>query len=141
MSVLSLSFKIISFRVSLFQAHGQGVIIPQEGVRMSTFTLYRASGLALLLGAVLFIIGLALAFVFNTATPLGLAMAGVWTSGLVLLLLGLPGIVARQASPAGWLGLVGFILTFSGAFLTVSYFAVIYLAILPWLASHCGSRY
>ena len=108
---------------------------------MSTFTLYRASGLALLLGAVLFIIGLALAFVFNTATPLGLAMAGVWTSGLVLLLLGLPGIVARQASPAGWLGLVGFILTFSGAFLTVSYFAVIYLAILPWLASHCGSRY
>jgi hypothetical protein len=70
---------------------------------MSTVTLYRASGLALLLGAALFIIGLALALVFKTDTPLGLVMAWVWTSGLVLLLLGLPGIVARQASPAGWL--------------------------------------
>jgi hypothetical protein len=99
---------------------------------MSSVTLYRASGLALLLGAVLFIIGLALAFVFNTDTPLGLAMAWVWTSGLVLLLLGLPGIVARQASRAGWLGFVGFLLTFSGAFLSVSSFAVLYLTILPW---------
>ena len=103
---------------------------------MSTVTLSRASGLALLLGAVLFIIGLALAFVFNTDTPLGLAMAGVWTSGLVLLLLGLPGIVARQASPAGWLGFVGFLLAFSGAFLSISSFAVLYLTIRPWFAGH-----
>ena len=103
---------------------------------MSSTTLYRASGLALLLGAVLFIIGYALAFVFNTDTPLGLAMAGVWTSGLVLLLLGLPGIVARQAARAGWLGFVGFLLTFSGAFLSVSYSTVVYLTILPWLAVH-----
>jgi hypothetical protein len=93
---------------------------------MSTVTLYRASGLALLLGAVLFLIGYALAFVFNTDTPLGLAMAGVWTSGLLLLLLGLPGIVARQAARAGWLGFVGFLLTFSGAFLAISSFAVLY---------------
>jgi hypothetical protein len=99
---------------------------------MSSVTLYRASGLALLLGAVLFIIGLALAFVFNTDAPLGLAMAWVWTSGLLLLLLGLPGIVARQASRAGWLGFVGFLLTFSGAFLSISSFAVLYLTILPW---------
>jgi hypothetical protein len=99
---------------------------------MSSVTLSRASGLALLLGAALFIIGLALAFVFNTDTPLGLAMAGVWTSGLLLLLLGLPGIVARQASRAGWLGFVGFLLTFSGAFLSISYFAVAYLIIIPW---------
>lgn len=103
---------------------------------MSSVTLYRASGLALLLGAVLFIIGLALAFVFNTDTPLGLAMAGVWTSGLVLLLLGLPGIVARQASCAGWLGFVGFLLTFSGAFLAISYYTVVYLVIYPWLNVH-----
>jgi hypothetical protein len=109
---------------------------PQEGVRMSSLTLYRASGLALLLGAVLFIIGYALAFVFNTDTPLGLVMAGVWTSGLLLLLLGLPGIVARQAPRAGWLGFVGFFLTFSGAFLVVSYFAVVYLVIRPWFAVH-----
>ena len=103
---------------------------------MSSITLYRASGLALLLGAVLFVIGITLAFVFNTDTSLGLAMAGVWTSGLLLLLLGLPGIVARQAARAGWLGLVGFLLTFSGAFLSISYFAVVHLAIRPWFAVH-----
>jgi hypothetical protein len=73
---------------------------------MSTVTLYRASGLALLLGAALFIIGLALAFVFKTDTPLGLAMAGVWTSGLVLLL---------STSPA--MNLVGTFLTWGGLLL------------------------
>lgn len=103
---------------------------------MSSVTLSRASGLALLLGAALFIIGLALAFVFKADTPFGLAMAGVWTSGLVLLLLGLPGIVARQTSRAGWLGFVGFLLTFSGAFLIASYNAVTILTINPWLDVH-----
>ncbi|HEU0004269.1 MAG TPA: hypothetical protein VFQ36_25420 [Ktedonobacteraceae bacterium] len=103
---------------------------------MSSVTLYRASGLALLLGAVLFIIGISLAFVSKTDTPPGLVMAGVWTSGLMLLLLGLPGIVAHQAARAGWLGFVGFLLTFSGAFLVVSYFAVVYLTIRPWFAVH-----
>ena len=103
---------------------------------MSSVTLSRASGLALLLGAALFIIGISLAFVFNTDTPLGLAMAGVWTSGLLLLLLGLPGMVARQAKQSGWLGFVGFLLTFSGAFLAVSYFVVVHLTIRPWFAVH-----
>ena len=103
---------------------------------MSSVTLSRASGLSLLLGAALFVIGLALAFVFKTDTSLGLAMAGVWTSGLVLLLLGLPGIMARQASRAGWLGFVGFLLTFLGGFLSISCFAFIYLTVRPWFAVH-----
>jgi hypothetical protein len=63
-------------------------------------------------------------------------MTGLWTSGAVLLLLGLPGIVARQASRAGWFGFVGFLLAFSGAFLSASYFAVVYLTIAPWLDVH-----
>ena len=103
---------------------------------MSSVTLYRASGLALLLGAVLFIIGLPLSVFFQIGTPLELVGTGVWTSGAVLLLLGLPGIVARQALRAGWLGFVGFLLTFSGAFLTASYNAVVYLVIYPWLNVH-----
>jgi hypothetical protein len=103
---------------------------------MSSVTLYRASGLALLLGPVLFIIGGILAIVFTPVTPLGLVMIGVGTSGLVLLLLGLPSIVARQASRAGWLGFVGFLLTFSGAFLFASSFVVVYLVINPWLNVH-----
>jgi hypothetical protein len=103
---------------------------------MSSVTLYRASGLALLLGPVLFIIGGILTIVFTPVTPLGLVMTGVCASGLVLLLLGLPGIVARQASRAGWPGFVGFLLTFSGAFLVASYLAVVYLVINPWLNVH-----
>src|SRR5215469_10791602 len=100
---------------------------------MSSITLYRASGLALLLGAVLVIIGLPSSFVFPPDSPLTLAMIGVWTSGVVLVQLGLPGIVARQASRAGWLGFAGFILMFSGGFLLISFFAVLDLTIFPWL--------
>lgn len=107
---------------------------------MTSITLYRASGLALLVGALLFIIGLTLAFVFNTGTSLGLSMAWVWTSGLLLLLLGLPGIVARQASQAGWLGFIGYLLTFCGAFLSISCFAFIYITVRPWFAVHAPNE-
>jgi hypothetical protein len=123
----------MSFRVSLFQAQGQGVITPQEGVLMSTVTLSRASGLALLLGAVLFYVGSILSFAGAPLTPLWLVATGVWMSGMVLLLLGLPGIVARQAPRAGWLGFVGFLLTFLGWFLLTGFYVVDDLIISPWL--------
>jgi len=100
---------------------------------MSSVTLYRASGLALLLGTALVIIGLPMSFVFTPDSSLALAMIGVWTCGIVLVQLGLPGIVARQASRAGWLGYVGFVLTFSGGFLLASFFAVLDLTVFPWL--------
>jgi hypothetical protein len=100
---------------------------------MSSVTLYRASGLALLLGTVLVVIGLPLSFAFMPDSPLALAMIGVWTGGIVLVQLGLPGIAVRQASRAGWLGVVGFLLLFSGGFLLASFFAVLDLTIFPWL--------
>lgn len=103
---------------------------------MSSVTLYRASGLALLLGAVLVIIGLPLSFVFPPDSPLALAMIGVWTGGVVLVQVGLPGIIARQASRAGWLGFVGFLLLFSGGFLLTSFFAVLDLTVFPYLDVH-----
>lgn len=107
---------------------------------MSTVMLYRASGLALLLGALLVIIGLplsiVLSIVFPPDNPMALAMVGLWTSGTVLAQLGLPAIVARQAKQSGWLGLVGFILMFSGGFLIASFFAVLDLTIFPWLDVH-----
>jgi hypothetical protein len=101
--------------------------------RVSSVTLYRASGLALLLGAALVIVGLPLSFVFTPDSPLALAMIAVWTSGVVLVQLGLPAIVVRQASRAGWLGFAGFALLFSGGFLLASFFAVLDLTIFPWL--------
>ena len=103
---------------------------------MSSVTLYRASGLALLLGTTLVIIGLPLSFVFPPDSPMALAMVGVWTSGVVLVQLGMPGIVARQAKQTGWLGFVGFLLLFSGGFLLASFFAVLDLTIFPWLDVH-----
>src|SRR6266702_7403216 len=99
---------------------------------MFSVTLYRASGLALLLGAVLVIIPSILFYVSPTGT-LALVLTGVGGSGVALVALGSPGIVARQASRAGWLGFVGFLLLFSGGFLLTSFFAVLDLTIFPWL--------
>ena len=100
---------------------------------MSSVTLYRASGLALLLGAVLFIVGSILSFAGAPLTPLWLVMTGVWISGMVLQLLGMPGIVARQAKQSGWLGFVGFLLTFLGWFLLTGFYVVDDLILSPWL--------
>jgi hypothetical protein len=44
------------------------------------------------------------------------------------------GIVARQASRAGWLSFTGIFLTFIGGFLYTSFFFVMNLIIVPWLA-------
>jgi hypothetical protein len=102
---------------------------------MSSVTLYRASGLALLLGAVLAIIPSILIFVFTSGTP-SLVLTWMFASGTVLLLLGLPGIVARQASRAGWLGFAGFLLMFLSWLLLASFTAVLRLIIFPWLSVH-----
>lgn len=107
---------------------------------MSSATLYRASGLALLLGAVLGIIG----NILNTAVFSGndpqQYLSSFWLFvqvlsllGGLLLLLGVPGIVIRQAPRAGWLGFIGFVLTFIGGFLFTS-FSLVTLLVLPWLA-------
>jgi hypothetical protein len=107
---------------------------------MSSATLYRASGLALLLGAVLGIIGNILTTTFFSGdnphqflTPLYMVVTLVSLIGEVLLLLGLPGICARQAQRAGWSGFIGVILTFLGGFILTS-FSVVELIIQPWLA-------
>jgi hypothetical protein len=108
---------------------------------MSSATLYRASGLALLLGALLGIIGNTLTTVLfpgnSTSTQISSALYVpvfvLFFIGTLLLVLGLPGIVARQAQRAGWLGFVGFVLTFLGAFLFTSVTVVNFL-VLPYLA-------
>jgi hypothetical protein len=107
---------------------------------MSSATLYRASGLALLLGAVLGIIGNILSTALFSGNDPHQYLSSFWLFvqmlsliGGLLLLLGVPGIAIRQAPRAGWLGLVGFVLTFIGGFLFTS-FSVVTLIVLPWLA-------
>lgn len=107
---------------------------------MSSATLYRASGLALLLGAVLSIVGFTLGAILapdndphHLLNPLWFPVQLMSFLGEVLLLLGLPAIAVRQATRAGRLGFVGFILTFLGGFLLAST-GIVPLLILPRLA-------
>ncbi|HEY0753023.1 MAG TPA: hypothetical protein VGD98_03605 [Ktedonobacteraceae bacterium] len=102
---------------------------------MSAKTLYRASGLALVLGAVLGILGNVLSSVFfpgNTSSQPSMALQVLTLLGLLgnaLSVIGLPGLAARQVSRAGWLGFVGFVLTLLGGFiltcLTFSFFTIL----------------
>jgi hypothetical protein len=111
---------------------------------MSSSTLYRASGLALLVGTALFIIGSLLSFAYAPVTPLWVVMTGVWISGLAVVLLGMPGIVARQTTHAGRLGLAGFILLFLGWFLLTGFYIVDDLIMASWLdalAPHVYSQW
>jgi hypothetical protein len=102
---------------------------------MSSEALYRWGGLALVLGVVFGGIG-SVSFIFHlqSLTLPWLILTLVWNFGALLLLMGLPGLYARQAPHAGVLGFVGFILTFIGWFLYSSYFLVTTLLFLPWLA-------
>lgn len=101
---------------------------------MSSQMLYRASGLALMIGSLLAIICANLGLmVFQFLTPPWLVVTLGWNIGIVLLLLGLPGVVARQAFRAGWLGFVGGLLMFLGTFLLAGYIAMGNLTISTWL--------
>src|SRR5262252_5307516 len=102
---------------------------------MSSVTLYRASGLALLLGALLVIIPSILIFVVSSGT-LALVFTVAGLSGIVLLLLGTPGIAARQAKQAGWLGFVGFLPMLLSWVLLFGFVAMLDLTIAPWLVAH-----
>ncbi len=108
---------------------------------MSSTTLYRLSGLALLPGALLFLVGNVLSTVLlsDTSLPtqqsstLYVSLTLLTFIGTALLLLGLPGILARQAARAGWLGLVGFLLVFLGGSLSLSD-TVVGLLTISWLS-------
>lgn len=108
---------------------------------MSSTTLYRLSGLALLPGALLFLIGQVLSAVpqadaslpTQQTNALYLTLTLLSFLGMALLVLGLPGIVARQAVRAGWLGWVGFLLVFLSGLLYLSD-TVIGFLVISWLS-------
>jgi hypothetical protein len=85
---------------------------------MSAKTLYRASGLSLVVGVVLGTIGYGLQnllFPDFQAVPLVVLLLGF--IGGMLVIIGLPGLAARQAERSGWLGFAGFVLLLLGIFL------------------------
>lgn len=84
---------------------------------MSTNTSYRLSGVALVLGSAISVVYYVIQGWFLSGTsiaailsPLDFASQHLAIIGGVLVLLGLPGLYARQAERAGILGLLGFVL-------------------------------
>jgi hypothetical protein len=113
---------------------------------MSSKTLYRLSGLALLLGSLLVVLFAIMQFaVFPGGTPdrspnrytspLWQPILLLMVLGLLLIVGGLPGMYARQAERAGWLGLVGFALT-GFAVLLFGAFSALYALVIPLLDTH-----
>jgi hypothetical protein len=109
---------------------------------MSGSQLSRLSGLALVVGAVTFIVHLVARSVITAGVdPVTLYQEAFWVPinalgvmGAALVLLGLPMMYARMAGPSGVRGLVGVVLiTFARVFLGV-FLSLISLLVAPWLA-------
>ena len=106
---------------------------------MSSERLFRFSGVALLVGgllAALFtLIGMLLFPGNNSPTnALWMPVQLLIFVGALLVLLGLPAIYVRQARQVGWLGLIGFILTFLAALIIGVGGWIATGIIYPWLA-------
>lgn len=109
---------------------------------MSLETLFRWSGLSLLLGALLAASGalLTIGSLANPFDPVWRAAGLLGLLGWLLLAMGLPGLYARQAARARKLGLVGFIIFFFGGMVAGMGQNTIYGFILPWLSAQADTR-
>ncbi|HLZ58632.1 MAG TPA: hypothetical protein VKR06_16965 [Ktedonosporobacter sp.] len=110
---------------------------------MSTRTLYRLSGGALIVSSLLIIItsiiGAMLFPGHHSTTQQDLSLPWILITlitfiGSLLFVIGLPGMYLRQAGRAGALGLVGFILLFLGFLLQGAAFSALQVTVLPWIA-------
>ena len=110
---------------------------------MTTVQLYRLSGLALLVGAVLATIQSVLSGVLfpdtnNAAAatnPLNILLGVVGLVGAILVLLGLPGMYTRSAREGGSLWLIGVVLIAITAMLFGIFFGLMGVLVFPVLAT------
>ena len=110
---------------------------------MSSTTLYRWSGIVLLVGGLIGIIGTILDTivfpdhnltpqqVLSTAFTIDVILFVVWS---LLLTLGLPGLYLRQAARTGKLGFAGFVLFSFGLLLGCVGFGIVQATVFPYLA-------
>lgn len=80
---------------------------------MSSTSLYRLSGICLLIGSLLVTLGVIPIFFIGDDSTSTIAATGALLRvlGGMLIVVGLPGMYSRQAQRAGLLGLIGFLLT------------------------------
>lgn len=101
---------------------------------MSSSTLYRLSGIALLIGGLLATIGILVeGFNENLLSPIWLPAGLLLMIGEMFFTLGLPGLYTRQAREVGIVGLIGFVLFFFSALLFGVVTSTLYTFIFPWL--------
>lgn len=108
---------------------------------MSSTTLYRLSGISLLIGGLF--AALAAVPVFFTgedpASPIAASAALLRIIGDMLIVVGLPGVYSRQAQRAGLLGLIGFLFTLVYILIQGVVGDTVEAFILPFLASAAPS--
>jgi hypothetical protein len=114
-----------------------------EGISMSSSRLVRWSGLALLLAGILIAVS---ALLHPSDADPRAALSSAWvpvhimfTAGAVLTLFGLIGFYGAQADAAGRLGLIGFILTFTGNSLVVA-LLMLEAFVIPALAADAAGQ-
>jgi hypothetical protein len=101
---------------------------------MSSTTVYRLSGIALLIGGVLAAIGnVGQMLNDNPLSPLWIPVSLAIAIGLLLVLLGLPAVYVRQMRRAGTLGLIGFVLFFLACVLFGGSSGLTDIVLLPWV--------
>jgi hypothetical protein len=104
---------------------------------MSSSTLYRLSGIGLLIGGLLATLGILVqgsnaSLLGPTWIPASLAVL----IGEMFFLLGFPGLYTRQAHKAGVIGLVGFILFFFSGLLLGIGTSTLNIFVFPWLTQN-----
>jgi hypothetical protein len=113
---------------------------------MTSAQLFRAGGLALLTGAVVFIVHI-VARSSITANAGGMtitfAQDGLWVPinalgviGAILVLVGMPAMYARMAGSSGLLGVIGVLLIALGWLFFGLFLSFYSMVVLPWLASN-----
>ncbi|HLY31148.1 MAG TPA: hypothetical protein VKQ36_08960 [Ktedonobacterales bacterium] len=101
---------------------------------MSSATIYRLSGIALLIGGIFSAAGnIGQALDSDAFGPLWIPASLAIAIGFALILLGLPALYSRQMKQAGLLGLIGFALFFAACVQFGGGGSVTDLILLPWV--------
>jgi hypothetical protein len=104
---------------------------------MSSTTLYRLSGICLLVGSVLAVIGAIIGLLSgDPASTMTVAGATISLVGGTLGVLGLPGMYAIQAQRAAILGLIGVTLMLIYIFILGMFSSALDAIVLPFIATH-----